>query len=283
MVRSILRNEKYKGSALLQKTFTIDFLNKKIKTNEGEVPQYFIENSHEAIIPPDEWDAVQIEYARRLELGKSYSTHGIFASRIRCADCGSFLGAKVWDSNKKWRRTVWQCNHKYFGDIVCTTPHLTEEDIRARFVKACNELIGSKRTVLKDCKEALRTLTDTDSIERDIAGIMTEMEVTNGLIRKCIDANARGTIDTAEFDSQYAELEKRFTDLEERQKADQKELQERKRKTYGINNFMAELSERKSLLQQFDDQLWLAILDEAVLKPNGKLVFHFKNGAEIEE
>ena len=51
-VTSILQNEKYKGDALLQKTFTVDFLTKKTKVNEGEVPQYYVENNHEAIITP---------------------------------------------------------------------------------------------------------------------------------------------------------------------------------------------------------------------------------------
>ena len=56
VIESILTNEKYKGSALLQKKFTVDYLTKKMKTNEGEVPQYYVDDSHEAIIPPDEWE-----------------------------------------------------------------------------------------------------------------------------------------------------------------------------------------------------------------------------------
>ena len=64
-VESILRNEKYKGFALLQKKFTVDFLPKKMKVNEGEVPQYYVEHSHEAIIAPEEWERVQLELARR--------------------------------------------------------------------------------------------------------------------------------------------------------------------------------------------------------------------------
>ena len=46
-VKSILRNEKYKGDALLQKTYTVDFLTKKTKVNEGEIPQYYVEGNHE--------------------------------------------------------------------------------------------------------------------------------------------------------------------------------------------------------------------------------------------
>ena len=58
-VESILKNEKYRGDALLQKAFTVDFLTKKQKKNEGEVPQYYVENSHPAIIDPIEWKLVQ--------------------------------------------------------------------------------------------------------------------------------------------------------------------------------------------------------------------------------
>lgn len=65
-IDSILTNEKYKGDALLQKTLTVDFLEKKIKKNEGEVPQYYVENSHSAIIEPIEWEQVQVEFANEL-------------------------------------------------------------------------------------------------------------------------------------------------------------------------------------------------------------------------
>lgn len=72
-VMSILQNEKYRGSAMLQKSFTTDFLTKKMKRNEGEVPKYYIEHSHEAIITPVEWDAVQEEIERRKSIGRAYS------------------------------------------------------------------------------------------------------------------------------------------------------------------------------------------------------------------
>ena len=57
-IRSILTNEKYEGDALLQKTYTVDFLTKKKKNNEGEIPQYYVRDNHEAIIPPDTFEAV---------------------------------------------------------------------------------------------------------------------------------------------------------------------------------------------------------------------------------
>lgn len=118
-VRSILSNEKYKGDALLQKSFTTDFLTKKSKINEGEVPQYYVESNHEAIIAPDTFNLVQKELARRTPGRNRHSGLHIFSSKIKCGECGSWYGSKVWHSNDKYRRVIWQCNHKFDGDTKC--------------------------------------------------------------------------------------------------------------------------------------------------------------------
>ena len=109
-IQSILTNEKYKGDALLQKTFTVDFLQKKIKKNEGEIPQYYVEHSHEPIIDPREFELVQQEIARRSAIGKHYSGQSILSARVICGDCGGFYGSKVWHSTSKYKRIIWQCN-----------------------------------------------------------------------------------------------------------------------------------------------------------------------------
>lgn len=93
-INSILQNEKYRGSALLQKCFTTDFLTKKQKVNEGEVPQYYIEHSHEVIIVPLEWDAVQDEIRRRKEIGRAYSGTSVFSAKLVCGDCGGWSGIR---------------------------------------------------------------------------------------------------------------------------------------------------------------------------------------------
>jgi hypothetical protein len=105
-VDSILSNEKYKGDALLQKKFTTDFLTKKMKGKEGEVPQYYVEHSHDAIIEPLEWDMVQAEITRRRSLGRAYSGNSVFSSKLVCGDCGSFFGQKVWHSNDPYRKVI---------------------------------------------------------------------------------------------------------------------------------------------------------------------------------
>ena len=103
-VRSILTNEKYKGDALLQKCYTIDFLTKKTKKNEGEVPQYYVKQSHEAIISPEIYDLVQDELKKREQAKVTRSCRSIFSSKIICGECGGFYGPKVWHSTDKYRK-----------------------------------------------------------------------------------------------------------------------------------------------------------------------------------
>ena len=147
----VLGNEKYKGDALLQKKFTVDFLTKKMKVNEGEVPQFYVEGSHPAIVDPAEWDLVQKELARRKSHpGQRFWNNG-FGGKIVCGECGAAFGPKVWHSTDAYRRTVWQCNRKYQPRPTthqteekgsspdsgkrkpCSTPHLTEEQIKGLF------------------------------------------------------------------------------------------------------------------------------------------------------
>ena len=71
------------------------------------------DNSHEAIIPPDEFEQVQAELARRKRSGRTFSGNSVFASRLICGDCGGYYGQKVWHSNDPYRKVIWRCNRKY--------------------------------------------------------------------------------------------------------------------------------------------------------------------------
>jgi site-specific DNA recombinase len=89
VVMSIPKNEKYKCDALLQKYYTTDFLTKKLKKNEGEVQQYYVEGHHEAIISPAVFELVQAEILRRNSSSSKHSGVSIFSSKIKCGNCGS--------------------------------------------------------------------------------------------------------------------------------------------------------------------------------------------------
>lgn len=72
---SMLENEKYKGDALLQKSYTVDFLTKKRTQNKGEIQMYYVEDDHEAIIPKRIWECVQLEIERRRKYLEEHGTN----------------------------------------------------------------------------------------------------------------------------------------------------------------------------------------------------------------
>ena len=105
----------HRANALLQKSFTVDFLTKKKKANEGEIPQYYVKDNHEAIIDPETFEMVQTLMATRKKGRNRKSSVSIFSSKVKCGDCGNWYGPKVWHSNDAYRKVIWQCNHKFDG------------------------------------------------------------------------------------------------------------------------------------------------------------------------
>ncbi|HFU4086928.1 TPA: recombinase family protein, partial [Streptococcus suis] len=156
-IQKMLQNEKYKGDALLQKTFTVDFLTKKRIANDGQVNQYYVENSHEAIIDKDTWELVQLELERRKAFREEHllkfyimqNDDNPFTTKVFCAECGSAFGRKNWTTSRG-KRKVWQCNNRYRvkGQIGCQNNHIDEETLEKAFMKAVSILKDHKADVL---------------------------------------------------------------------------------------------------------------------------------------
>lgn len=153
----MLQNEKYKGDALLQKTYTVDFLTKERAVNNGEVPMYYVEKSHPAIIDKEMWEAVQLEMQRRKDYMESHGVGQLdftkvednpFTGRVICGNCGSAFGRKTWNStDQNLKRRVWQCNRKYEkkGQVRCKNKHIDEEVLYKAFVSSFNALVENKK------------------------------------------------------------------------------------------------------------------------------------------
>lgn len=280
-IESILTNEKYKGDALLQKCFTVDFLTKKKKVNSGEVPQYYVENSHPAIIAPEEFDAVQAEFQRRRSLGRRYSGQSVIAARVVCGDCGDYYGSKVWHSNDPYRRVVWHCNSKHAHDHRCETPTLDEADIKHRFMVVYNGFLQDRQSLLEDALIMQDALTDCTAIETEMARIEAELEIVTGLMRKCIEENASSTLDQTEYLKRYEGLVSRHNAAREQYSALVAQREARQFKASQIGGFVMELREREQPLVQFDDRLWLMTIDKVIAQSDGSLHFLFYNGMEL--
>jgi len=281
-IESILTNEKYKGAALLLKTFTVDFLTKKVKVNEGEVPQYYIEDSHEAIIPPEEWERVQNEFVRRRSFGRKYSGNSIFATRIICGECGAFFGPKVWNSNSdKYRRIVWQCNDKFKGEERCCTTHFSEEEIKNRFILAYNELFEDREEIIGNCEFAAALLTDTTEMHEEKVMLEQELEVVAELVAKLVNQNATLALDQTNYLETYNGYAKRYEIATTRLKEIEEQLTLKKVKADAFNSFISALKESTEPLIDFDDSLWCLMVDKVVVNSDDTMTFHFIDGSEV--
>ncbi len=282
-VESILQNEKYRGDARLQKKFTVDFLQKKMKVNEGEVPQYYVENSHPAIIEPEEWDLVQAEFTRRKELGRRYSSTSIFSSMIFCGDCGAMYGSKVWHSTDKYRRVVWQCNDKFKGEHHCTTPHLYEEDIKKLFLQAFGKLMDTRERILEDCRLAQDTLCDCADLDTEQAALAEEMDILSEVIRRCVEENTVKVQNQAEYYERYDRHAKKYDKLKKRYEAIEAERQRRKEQSDRLGAFIATIAQQEQMPIEFTDDLWLATVERMTVNADETVVFTFKSGVDITE
>ena len=181
-IKSMLSNEKYKGDALLQKTYTVDFLTKERAVNKGEVPMYYVEKSHPAIIEKDMWEAVQLELERRKDYTKRHGVKQLdFAKvhdnpligRVICGECGSAFGRKTWNStDEDLKRRVWQCNRKYEkkGEVRCGNKHVDEEVLFKAFVSSFNALVENREHFMEKWKAE-----DGDELKRYKAEEFTEI------------------------------------------------------------------------------------------------------------
>ena len=175
-VRHILQNEKYMGDAILQKTFTLDLFSRQQVKNEGQLPKYYVENAHPAIIDRDTFQKVQEEMARRSSLRKTsdktkteqgkYSGKYALGGLLVCGECGSPYRRVTYMPHGK-KRYVWRCiNRLEYGKKVCKcAPTLEEPDIHAAVTAAMNELFRQQaaQQVLADCIAAALAGTGDDT------------------------------------------------------------------------------------------------------------------------
>src|SRR5574344_938039 len=282
VVESILTNEKYKGDALLQKTFTTDFLTKKMKPNEGEVPQFYVTDSHDGIIDAEMFDYVQAEFARRKALGRSYNCKSCFSAKLVCDDCGGFFGSKVWHSTDKYRRVIWQCNSKFKKGEKCATPHFAEDEIKERFIQAWNGMQDITDEVISECRSVIEGLFDSDAIDEEIFAKNSEAEVLVEMNRKHITENASAAQDQTAYKKRQDELVAKYNAVAKRIDVLKAEKDARKHQRTVLTAFVDTMERKRGSLTEFSVSLWSAVVKKAMVYNDGRIVFMLMNGTEIK-
>ena len=168
-VRRMLKNEKYKGDALLQKDFTVDFLTKRTKKNCGELPQYYVEGDHEAIIAPWLFDYIQeyIEEKRRFgdtPYHTGFSGLRMYSGRIICGKCGMQFGPRPWHSTS-YNNPVWQCRNRFNESVNCKTVNVYDAYLHVITHGMAIERIKQMPKVTKNLMSCVEEVVGTDRME----------------------------------------------------------------------------------------------------------------------
>lgn len=233
-INKILRNEKYIGDALLQKTYTTDFLNKTRVKNNGLVPQYYVEGDHEAIIPKDIYLQVQEELVRRRVVktsanGKkrSYSCNHCFSQIVICGECGEMFRRLHWN-NRDVKSIVWRCISRLESTgLECHARTINELVLQDAVVKAINQMLGDKSSYQAQLQLNIAVVirasqaTAIDSIDEKLMALQQELiqkanskedydEIADAIFR-LRELRQKTTVDTAARDEQI----KRINDLQD--------------------------------------------------------------------
>ena len=279
-IESILTNEKYKGSAVLQKKFTVDFLSKKMKVNEGEVPQFFVENSHPGIISREVFDLVQLEMKRRKGRSRHTSAKSLFSDRLVCSCCGGTFGSKVWHSNDPYRKVIWRCNRKYARKgNACPNRHLEEKELREAFVEAVNRLISRREEILNAADEFSAALAETSGLEQQLDRLTAGKDVILRKLTVMVHENAVKEQDQAEYQRQYQEVEGELSRLDAEMEKMKTKKADRLLRRNKLQAFMGRLRASEQLAA-FDEGMFLGLTETVRVYPD-KLAFVFRDGTEI--
>lgn len=280
-VRSILTNEKYKGDLVMGKTYTPDFLTKKVRVNNGQSARYEYTGVLPAIISPEVWELVQAELARRKGAGRGQSGVSAFSSRVVCGDCGGFYGTKVWHSGSIYEKRVLQCNRKYENDKPCETPHYTEEQLKMAFVKTFNLVVADKQTILEDLQGMIRILMDTAELDRTHLDLVDEQNRLHERMKTFIQDHAQAAFEQDSFMARFEEMDTRSKALAGEIESTLEEISQRMQRCGAMEVFIQELSECDEPITAFDDALWFSTANQMTIQLDGAITVQFRSGMDI--
>ncbi len=271
--RRVLSIETYMGDKLLQKTYSIDFLSKDRLKNHGEVPQFYVEQDHDAIIPPTTFKRVQDELERRK--GCHATGKSIFSGKIYCGECGEIYGSKVWHSNDPYRKVVWQCNGKYNVEKKCGTPTVTEEVIKRGFERMLRQM--DKQAQIANLGEIHADVMDYGDLEREKERLEAERDGVSERYQKEIEQNAKVAQDQGEYQKRADELASEYDRLDVEVKTVEAEIQKRQLCGRRIETLVAALEDAG---EDFTVSLWGSMVEKVTVFEDG-LVFTLTSSEDV--
>ena len=294
-LRTILSDEKYCGDVLLQKTFIQDCISKKVIKNTGQLPMYLIQNHHEAIIPRDRFDAVQVELARRKTLTSStkksaptgmsrYSGKYALSGLLFCGECGTAYRRVVWTQHGE-KRAVWRCTSRLdYGKKYClNSPTLDEEPLQQAILNAINSVMSDHSALA----EQLR-----DTMEQELAPIPGESMSLGDIDRAIADLGRQFTAllseaadadDADSYTAQFQSISTAMAEFKRRKAIIQQLRQEQDQTDCRMQRVTMALKSTSNRLTEWDDGTIYQMLEKVTVLSRERIRVTLRDGLEIEQ
>ena len=294
-VRTILSNEKYKGDALLNKTYISDCISKKVKKNNGERPMYYVENNHPAIIDKDTFNRVQEELARRTskrkvkqvgtktEQGK-YSSKYALTELLICGECGTPYRRCTWTASGE-KKIVWRCiNRLDYGKKYCHhSPTIEESVLQNAIVTAIMNNAHQSSDVLSILKEHIRIGIQADEIEDNSLELLIEIAKLDEKYNALFNKMTADTEDIESIENQLIEIINKKHSLQAQVEEIKNERIKRENAHSRLEQIYLILDGLKNHPMTYNDTLVRQILDTVVVESKDKIKVVFTGGYEVEQ
>lgn len=294
VIDTMLKNEKYVGDLLFQKTYVTDPISKKIKINRGELPRYLVSNNHPAIIERNKFNMVQMEIARRgskqkrsalgkTQLGK-YSGKYALSELLICGECGS--------NYKRNRKTLKNGEHKYYwrcvtrsvnGKKICSSSGIEETVLHSAICRALNKMFDCREEVLNLLRSNLRyeitentTSGEVFSYEKQIHNLKEESEHFMTMLNKTSGDTERILDQIKNNFEQIKILREKLNIAKESMKSDETVNSE-------IERMEKMFTDANISFNEYDDVVVRRLIECIRVMKGNKIIVILKGGMQVEE
>ena len=294
-IRSILRNEKYCGDVLLQKTYISDCISRKVIRNTGQLPMYLVQDHHDGIVDRKTFDAVQAEIARR-SAGKSpskknaptgmtsYASKYALSERLVCGECGTLYRRCTWSKGGK-KRVVWRCVSRLdYGKKYChNSPTLDEEPLQRSILAAINSVMSQKSTLIRQITSAMEVeLAPVPGESMSLADIEQRLNELNDRTRELV-AEAARTKDAEAYTAQLREIMNEAAELKEKRAYIEEQRQNNAQAVQRIEDAAAAMEQASCHICEWDETLIRQLVDTVKVLSAQKITVYLRGGVQVDQ
>lgn len=294
-IRYMLKNEKYCGDVLLQKTFRTDCISRKVIHNTGQLPMYLIQDHHEAIIDRKTFQAVQAELARRraakspskkcAPTGRScYASKYALSERLVCGECGTLYRRCTWARNGR-KRVVWRCVSRLdYGTKYChNSPSMEEGPLQQTILAAINSAMRDKQELIQEITGAMKLeLPPLPGVNMSIVEIESRLDELNQQTRALV-AQAAQAENAAAYTEQLKIIMDEAAELKEKRAGIEELQQQNSQANLRIETAAAVMEQVSAEITQWDEPVIRGLVDTVKVISKDQIEVYLRGGSVVKQ